>query len=52
MEEGLEPHPQGLLPAQLPLPHGGRVGQVEDQVPQPSGAAPRGVEDYQRRDAT
>ena len=52
MEEGLEPCSQRLLPVQLPLPHGGRVGQVEDQVPQPSGAVPRGVEDYQRRDAT
>ena len=50
MEEGLEPHSQRLLPVQLPLPHGGGVGQVE--VPQPSGAAPRGVENNQRRDAT
>ena len=52
MEEGLEPHSQGLLPVQLPLPHGGEVGSVEDQVPQPSWAVPRGVEDYQRRDTT
>ena len=52
MEEGLEPRSQRLLPVQLPLPHRGRVGQVEDQVPQPSRTAPRGVVNYQRRDAT
>ena len=51
MEEGLEPCSQRLLPVQLPLLHGGRVGQVEDQVPQPSRTVPRGVENYQRRDA-
>ena len=52
MEEGLEPHSQRLLPVQLPLSHGGRVGQVEDQVPQSSGAVPREVENYQRRGTT
>ena len=31
MEEGLEPHSQGLLPVQLPLPHGGRLGQRQDE---------------------
>ena len=36
MREGLEPHSQRLLPVQLPLSHRGGVGQVEDQVPQPS----------------
>ena len=41
MEEGLEPHSQGLLPLQLPLLHGGGMGEVEDQVPQPSGEVPR-----------
>ena len=52
MEEGLEPRSQRLLPVQLPLPHGGGVGKVEDQVPQPSRTVPRGVENYQRRGAT
>ena len=52
MEEGLEPCSQRLLSVQLPLSHGGGVGQVEDQVLQPSRTAPRGVENYQRRYAT
>ena len=52
MEEGLEPCTQGLLPVQLPLLHGGGLGDVEDQVPQPPGAVPRSVEDYQRRGTT
>ena len=52
MEEGLGPCSQGLLPVQLPLQHGGGVGKVEGQVPQPSGAASRDMEDNQRRDTT
>ena len=51
MEEGLEPCSRVLLQAQLPLPHRG-VEEVEEQVPQLSGAEPRAVEDYKRRDTT
>ena len=40
MEEGLELHSQGLLSGQLPLPHGGGVGEAEEKVPPPPGAAP------------
>ena len=52
MEERPGPHPRVLLPLQLPLPQGGRVEEVEDKVLRISWAVPRGMEDYQRREAT
>ena len=52
MEERPGPHPRVLLLQQLPLPQGGKVEEVEDKVLQISWAVPRGMEGYQRREAT
>ena len=41
VEEGLEPHSRGLLLGQLPLLHGGGVGEAKEQVPQLPGAMPK-----------
>ena len=52
MEERPGPHPWVLLLLQLPLPQGSGVEEVEDLVLRISWAAPRGMEGYQRREAT